>query len=324
MSAPAPPHAAPPHAAASDAVPRPVAAFAAQVAVLCRRGLPLGGRGDVGIGADLARRVAGRLGRGDTLDVAFAPERGADAAVLRAALTAAERSGRPAEVLAELGRDVRARRSLRRDLTVASVYPLLVVLAAAALGVLLLPRVAADVSRMIAETPDAAEARTVRLDLTTLLAAAAAGALLLAGGWWWLVRGRGAALVGGAADRRRSRFATHLALQLERGVPLDDAVPPAAAAAGDRALGGASGVGGADFAAWPPLLRWAVRSPNPPAALRQAAIIHQRRAARSAGRTRLIVPLLVTLVVGGGAVLAYGLAVVLPIRDLFTTLTEPR
>ena len=332
------PAAEPPAAVGSTPAIAPrTAAFARQIAVLAGHGMPLGGRGEGGIRGDVARRVSARLAGGATLDAAFAPERRADAAVLRAALTAADRSGRPAEVLAVLGDEARLRRALRRDLGVAAVYPLLVVLAAAGLAVSLLPIAAAAIGAVHAGTAGPGGEPARPWDAAALAGAAAAVLCVLGGGWWWLARGPAAGAAGGGADLRRSRFASHLSLLLGRGVPLPDALVSAADAAGagplaDRCRRAAGrletgGPPGAVFGAeagWPPLLRWALRSANTPAALREAAVVYRRRAARAAGRTRLVLPVLVTVLVGGGAVLAYGLALVVPLRNLLHALTVPR
>jgi type II secretory pathway component PulF len=133
-----------------------------------------------------------------------------------------------------------------------------------------------------------------------------------------------------AFQQRAAAFADSLANLLSAGVPLAEGLRIASAACGDprlesaaRSLADAS----MDDAVpkdnagrqLPPFLRWALLQSEPAvdraSALRMAASVYRQSAARLSDRARLLVRLAATVLLGGAAVLLYGLA-------LFTPLTE--
>jgi type II secretory pathway component PulF len=133
-----------------------------------------------------------------------------------------------------------------------------------------------------------------------------------------------------AFQQRAAAFADSLAYLLSAGVPLAEGLRIAAGACGDprlesaaRSLADASTDDGVpkDNAGrqLPPFLRWALLQSEPAvdraSALRMAASVYRQSAARLSDRARLVVRWAATVLLGGAAVLLYGLA-------LFTPLTE--
>jgi type II secretory pathway component PulF len=171
--------------------------------------------------------------------------------------------------------------------------------------------------------------------------------------WWIFVRrsdgrsslerrpGLWARLTGQAgvvAHQRLATFAESLAVLLEAQTPFGEALTLAAGAAGDPRLTQAArelaadvstpmAVGSHDGRVLPPFLRWAILSSEPtverPRALRMAASIYHDAAEQSAGRLRVLAPALACLIIGGGAVLLYGLSVFIPVIDLYYGLSIP-
>jgi type II secretory pathway component PulF len=171
--------------------------------------------------------------------------------------------------------------------------------------------------------------------------------LALAAAWWW-ASGRAiasesrwvrAALLfwpGLRRVQRDSRSAVEadiLALLIAHDVPLADAIELAGDAAGDwrtraadariaaalrrgESLAAASSRAGDDA----PVVRWMLlggeRRESLVAALRHAATGYQSRATQRAEMVRIWFPFVVTIVVGGGAVLAVGLALFLPFTHM--------
>jgi general secretion pathway protein F len=137
--------------------------------------------------------------------------------------------------------------------------------------------------------------------------------------------------------QRCANFADTLATLLESHVPLEQALATAAGAAGDTSLQtGATELLASQFAQlssgqaqaamrFPPFLRWALLhsegSTGRPAALRMAARWYREAARRRTDRIRVVAPLVACVVIGGGEVLLYGLAVFVPVADMFRQLT---
>jgi general secretion pathway protein F len=140
-------------------------------------------------------------------------------------------------------------------------------------------------------------------------------------------------------QQRCANFAETAASLLERGISLPESVRLAASASGEARL-----IEGADsFAAgldrnelpadhcsaarrFPPFLRWALwhseSTIGRDRALRMAVGIYRRAAQRRAERLRLVAPMIVGVVLGGGAVLLYGLALFLPVVQMLRTLAS--
>lgn len=134
-------------------------------------------------------------------------------------------------------------------------------------------------------------------------------------------------------DGRMATFAEVLGLLDEHHVPLPEAIVLAADASGDRQLGTASRsiaerlARGETFtrreqlpSAFPPLLGWSVAGGMERLALRRtlatSAEMYRRRAVEATRWMTLYLPVILTVVIGGGAVLMYGLVVFLPLVSL--------
>ena len=141
-------------------------------------------------------------------------------------------------------------------------------------------------------------------------------------------------------ESRMATFAEVLALLVEQQVPLGESLVLAAQASGDGNL-----VEGAKQVAerlergellrhrddlpagFPPLLGWifiaGMLQHNLPETLRRSARIYRARAARTAHWTAVCGPLVLTVVVGGSAVLVCALLAFFPIFQMLYQLTQP-
>jgi type II secretory pathway component PulF len=134
-------------------------------------------------------------------------------------------------------------------------------------------------------------------------------------------------------------FAEALAETVENGMSLDEALPLAASASGDRALRNSAGELATSIAngqfppddcplarRFPPFLRWAVWQSEATVgrerALRMAGSIYREAAERRIERAHSVVPLVVLVVIGGGATLLYALALFVPVVELLRTLAS--
>ncbi len=143
---------------------------------------------------------------------------------------------------------------------------------------------------------------------------------------------------------RRSTFVDILTLLVRNDVPLDEALLLAAEASGDarmiRAVGplakaitsgeySSQGCSSSDLktAGLPPLLSWIMSSGGPRgtllSALEHAAEIYHRRARHYAETARLMVPIVLSLVIGGSVTLAYALVMFVPYVSLLKTIALP-
>jgi general secretion pathway protein F len=138
--------------------------------------------------------------------------------------------------------------------------------------------------------------------------------------------------------QRCGNFADSLATLLESHTPLEQAVATATSTADDATLQvaatelfGSSRLAQAGAAQtqaalrFPPFLRWALleseATTGRPAALRMAARWYRAAAQRRIDRIRAVAPLVACVVIGGGAVLLYGLALFIPVVEMFRQLT---
>jgi general secretion pathway protein F len=146
--------------------------------------------------------------------------------------------------------------------------------------------------------------------------------------------------VGGVIrNAQLARFAHLLAILAEHGVPFPEAARLSAGGTGDRRLMRAVDEAAAVIeagrpldealrtgAALPPFLRWQMvfgaRHSRMPAALRQAAEVYQQRATLRADWIQQILPLLLVLLVGGGATVLYALTVFVPLSSLWKGLGQ--
>jgi len=134
-----------------------------------------------------------------------------------------------------------------------------------------------------------------------------------------------------------SRFAHLLAILTEHGVPFSEAAQLSAQGTGDgrliRAVDEAAAVVEAGRplnealqtgSALPSFLRWQIvfgaRHSRLPATLRQAAEVYHQRASLRADWLQQILPLVLVMVVGGGATTLYALTVFVPLSSLWKSL----
>jgi general secretion pathway protein F len=139
-----------------------------------------------------------------------------------------------------------------------------------------------------------------------------------------------------ASQRRAAAFAESLAQLLSAGVPLAEGLRIASAACGDPRLNSAAkslADASTDDAVpkdnagrqLPPFLRWALLESEPAvdraSALRMAASVYRQSAARLSDRARLVVRLAATVLLGGAAVLLYGLALFTPLTEMLRSIS---
>jgi general secretion pathway protein F len=141
-------------------------------------------------------------------------------------------------------------------------------------------------------------------------------------------------------QQRSANFAVSLATLLDQHIPIAEALPIAAGACVDAKLGAAAESLAAAFKAgssvadnsptaiaFPPFLRWALldseTTTGRPRALRLAAGIYRDAVRRREDRLRIVAPLAVCVVIGGGATLLYGLSLFVPVVQLLRTIALP-
>ncbi|WP_161602520.1 type II secretion system F family protein [Tautonia marina] len=334
-----------------------------EIVALVRAGVPIE-RGLVGIGGDWKGRlgrVAEALGRrmeaeGCSLTDAFANESRPMPDLYRAIIEAGMRAGRLTAALEGLTTFVRSQTDLRRTITLAMLYPAILLVMAYGLFLgfvtVLAPRLELS-------------ARLLGGSTASLAVLSALGrwawiwgpiGLLILGivAWLWMRSGRVSALgleVGGAwrlvfpgvktqiALTRCGLFADLLALLLENRVPMPDALRLSSRAIGDARLREASdrladaiqrgerwprSMAPEASQAFPPMLRWLIGSGavqgDLPQALRVAARTYRDRAAARAELQRLVIPTVFLVGIGGTAVLLYGLTLFVPFTALLESL----
>ena len=322
-----------------------------EIAALVRSGVPLEA-GLTELGADLPGRLgrlatalAQRTARGEPLSEAVAADAGQFPRVYRAVVEAGVRAGRLPAALEAVANAARRLAETRREVVLAIVHPMLVMLVAWACLLLLTcclaPHLAADFQRL-----GLSGARYFSA-LAWIgrgawywgpVAPLAAGLLVLA---WWFAGTGAVAFEGRWCDRlfgplpwmarmlRYSYTATFLellALLVENRTPLAEAVTLAAEASGDRNMLAAarrmaqvieSGQVGATAAGEsPPLVDWLLvalgRDGRLLPAVRHAAAAYRRRARRQAELLRLLLPVILTVGVAGVATAGYALTVFVP------------
>lgn len=321
-------------------------------------GLELGSSGDQAAGTleKINAAVARRVSRGESLADAIGDEPTAPAAY-RSVMQAGWRSGNVQQALDNSSRLAETAEESRYRTRAAFFYPLLVCALAAA-GITGFCMFIAPALAGLYREFQIPESRTLRL-LDSLEGTVPyliiGGVLVLAMiGLASLLRGR--YVVGQRANRthwwshvtgasrthfhqRCANFCEQLITLLDAGVPLAEGVPLAADACGDRTLeegarayavaqsqrsGAASEKRAARF--FPPFLRWALwqtdDSMPPSQALRLAASVYRESAQRRAERSRIAIPIVACVILGGGATLLYGLALFLPITELLQALAR--
>jgi type II secretory pathway component PulF len=316
-------------------------------------GLGLGANGDAAaatlekVNAGVARRVS----RGESLADAIGDEPTAPAPYRRV-MQAGWRSGNVQAALASASRLAEAADDNSYRARAAFFYPVLVamlaLLGAAAFARFVVPTLIGVYQEFrIADSPTLRLIESLRTTLPWLATLVVVAVIIcfLA----WLARRH--ASVADAADHRQARRRAssrgpelqrrlangceQLAALVEAQVPLLESLPLAAEACGEPSLiaaAGAYSVAAQQNAAdlqqamlrFPPFLRWALWQPDESidrvAALRIAAQVYRDAADRHVERTRLALPMIACIVLGGGATLLYGLLLFVPITNLLQSL----
>ncbi len=327
-----------------------------EIAALVRAGVPLE-RGLADLGRDmpgrlgrLATMLAERTARGESLGDVLAEPTAQLPPLYRAVVEAGLRAGRLPAALESLAGSIRRLADTRRTVALAALYPLLVLALASALLAFFTAKVAPQLFGFfqamrvpgrsflggLAWCGRWADYWGPSLPLLTLLLAVA---------WWYwsshaamATPGRSARLLGwlpwmGATLRwsQAANFAEIMALLVQNGVPLDEAVALAAESIGDPRLSAAAaelaaaiqrgeGVmpagGAASRDVLPPLLRWLMTAGGRHGALlpalRHAAQTYHQRAQQQANMASVFLPILLTVAIGGSATLLYALTLFLP------------
>jgi len=303
--------------------------------------------------------LAGRMEHGESLLEALREESGRIPPVYRAVVEAGLKSGRLPAALESVASSARGLADLRRLVAVGFLYPLLVFLLAWGLLVLFVTAVAPRLVSIL----EGFGAPTVGLLRPLAHSAASAViwgplvpvVILILSGIWWFSSGRAsmveprrtAAVLGwlpgiGRTLRslRTAVFAEVLALLVENDVPLSEGVLLAAEAAGDRGLfraattlaaslerGETLSDGPARSPGFPPLLGWLIQTGQRNRALlpalRHASVVYRRRALRRVETTRLMLPMLLTVVVGGTVTLLYAVLLFYPWSSFLCGLSRP-
>ena len=306
----------------------------------------------------LAITLAEKMRQGQSLSQALGEQGAQIPPVYRAVVEAGVKSGRLSAALESIAASARRTADARRIVASGVFYPLLVFLLAWGLFVVFAAQLA---PRMIPMFADSKAPGLVLLEQFAQWGDTAwywgptvpLVVVVLAAVWWFrssralAVDPRTAGLLLGWLPWTRSMlqavstatFAEVLALLVEHGVPLDEGILLAAEAAGDaKMLSGAREMAaalrrgeipsrqkmGKDF---PPLMDWLLLTGQQRGALlpalRLAADSYRQRAVQQGNLARVLVPVGLTIAVGGTVTLAFALALFAPWISLLKTLALP-
>ena len=334
-------------------------ALSDEMAALVRAGVPLE-RGLLNFGQDvpgrlgrIATRLSVRLERGESVADVLAAEQESFPRVYRTVVEAGLKSGRLAVALEGLATSARRLAELRRNIGLSLLYPIVVLLLAYGLFVYLVVRLAPDIR---AAYDSFRIPRRLLLDGLIDLGESAGtwgpivpvvAAVLLA--LWWWQSGR-ALLVNSRAARyllgwlpwvngllhysRAAMFAEVFALLIEHDVPLADALrlagetsndPETLRAAHELAVAAERGeTTSARPAALPPILHWLLSVPVQQRVLitaaRHAADAYGWQARQQVELVRVMLPVVLTAVLGGVVTLLYAAALFVPWANFLNSL----
>ena len=321
-----------------------------ELAALVRAGVPL----EATLG-EMGRDMPGRLGRATT-ELAERIERGASLSqalaampgvfppIYQTAVEAGVRAGRLPVVLEDLASSARRLSELRRVVSMAALYPFLVLLLAYGLFVLFIAQVVPNLVTAFEGHETFLLRALMAIGRTAhIWAPIVPILLLLLAVLWWYQMSRGRAALGWLPiagrmlrDARVASFSEILALLVDHDVPLGQAVTLAADASGDPRMAasahkiaaeiergvhlGKSLTDSQQVGDLPPFFLWLIgtghRKELLVPLLEQSAEMYRRRALRRSDWIRFYLPLLMTLVIGGVTVLLYALALFVPLTDL--------
>ena len=323
------------------------------------RGLLQASREMGGRSGTIASAIGERLARGERLEDALAGSGHAFPKTYQAVIEAGLRSGQLAKALEGLAMIARSYAEARNSIGMALVYPFLVILLAYAFLVAMVVNVAprfATVVQSLELKPIPILTHAAEAADTVLYWGPIFPAILAAFVIQWIYFGRSSSLdagpVGSVASRlpaigamlrdfRSANFADLLALLIEHQVPLDEAVRLAGAASGnrgfqrstsemaDRLRAGqpAAPDTGRSRGSFPPLLAWILGAGHHqatlPIALRQLGQNYRRGALTRSGFLRAILPTVLMVTLGGGAVILYAMLLFVPLSSFWDELTLP-
>jgi general secretion pathway protein F len=306
----------------------------------------------------VAERVAARLSRGESLSTALAGEGGSLPEVYCAVVSAGVRSGRLAPALQGMSEFARGVAGVRRSIGGALLYPLLILVIAYALFVgfvlFVVPRFSASFETFRVDRPwllrvlEAMETHAVYwVPIVPLL--------LLGLGVLWVRSNRASevnparlygmlrwvpGLGGVIRSAQAASTADLLALLIEEGTPMPEALRLAGRASGDRAmeadaeaLASATERGVAltsasvvERSSIPPLLRWILAGGarvDLVGAIRHAARTYRGLSERRSAAIRVILPMLAIVFVGATATAIYTISIFGPLASFWSELGSP-
>ncbi len=332
-----------------------------EIASLVRAGVPLElglrevGRDSAGKLQEISETLAARMSAGASLPEALRAEEARLPVAYRTVVEAGLRAGRLPAALESLSNYARELVELRRQITLALLYPLIV----AALAYFLFIVVIADLVERLRETY-----LLFHIPIHWPLAIVVSMAETATRWWWvpplclgisvlwWMATGgvhilsfsgpaRPLAWIPGVGLISRrfqcANFADLLALLVEHGVPLAEGLRLSADATGDAALrdrarqlaasierGNVASASGAYRYGFPPFLFWALTHGQQAGGLarllRHAGTIYRRRAANLANWFKVIFPIITALVIGGGVTALYALTLFGPLIRFWSDL----
>lgn len=300
--------------------------------------------------ADITARLARRIAAGQTLDEALHGEDPHLPRAYRAIVESGQRTARLPQALESLADYSRNVQSIRQRVSLGLIYPCIVVVAAYYLFWFFLGRILPQMNAMLlapGEQPSGWVATMTWVhDAVTRLGniPPILLGLLLA---WWLFAGRTASQTRGMAGAmlrtipglsgalhrfELANFAELAALLLEHEVPrptvwrlaAETTGDPRLAADADRLATAAEKGENLDGPALsgtslPPFMRWMLAAGDRQGALapslRQIGAVYRRQATARLAWLKVTVPVGLTLIVGGGAVLLYALALWMPLTE---------
>lgn len=329
-----------------------------EIAALVRSGVPLG-KGLAGSGSDLegrlgqvARRIGGRMDRGLSLPEALRAEEPAIPPLYSSVVEAGARAGRLPAAMEGLASFARSVADLRGVVGLAMIYPLILLVVAylmlVGLIVGLTPSLVDTFYSLSLPIPPVLRGLE-RLRELAFWWIPVPPFLLGLGLIAWLRGGRARTLDLGrlgidlgwvpwmrglAGNARAALYADLLALLLESRVPLPEALelaghasgferPGASSTSSEKANRGDTNVSSSEL---PPMLAWILRTGPEQGglvpALRHAAEMYRQRARNRAELIRGLLPTLLVVIVGGGAVLLYALALYVPFTAMLRELAR--
>ena len=341
-----------------------LAALNDEIVALVRSGVPLE-RGLLDARDDFSGRlrqlvdaVSERVSRGETLDQAVSSPDWNLPDIYAAIVRAGVRSGRLAVALEALSTTIRRITEMRRIVTMAAMYPLIVAFVGCALLAGLGPlwarllRVGQEAMRSELSAP--AQLGLNFAESIAPFAIVLPQLLLVAILLWWWAAGRARSVQPAAHagwlrylpgvrrllhDSSAATFCEVLALLIENNVPLDEALSLAGATTGDRQLQATAdklarqikdgqGIKSTDgtLQRIPPLVRWLISSGSDKgrtvAAIHTAASDYRQRAKHLVEWMQISVPILLVVFVGGGIAILFTLTVFGPWSSFINSVAQ--